>query len=313
MSSVFSPLNRPRLLGKGRRFPIKRRVPVRMLIPNLFTLMALAAGLTAIRMGVEQRFELAIAFILVAALLDALDGRIARLLKATSKFGAELDSLADFVNFGVAPAIIIFTWALDGLRSIGWIAVLIYALCAALRLARFNVMLEQGEGEPRWKKNYFVGMPAPAAAISVMLPLYFAQLGVPGVEVLRPLILVHVLFIALMMVSRVPTFSGKLIGGNIDRDHVAPLLVLTILLAALVFTYTWLMLVLGTLAYLAIIPYGVIRYRRNLARDEAEARAAGAGLAGAGGEANGGEAVPASDGEPLPAEAPTGPGSSSVH
>ncbi len=263
---------------KNRRFPMKRRhIPVRMLIPNLITLMGLSAGLTAIRMGIEHRYELAIAAILIAAVLDALDGRVARMLKATSKFGAELDSLADFVNFGVAPAIIIFTWALDDLRSIGWIAVLIYALCAALRLARFNVALEDEEA-PAWRKNYFSGIPAPAAAIVVLLPLYFSFLGVPGVEVLKPLILLHVLFVALMMVSKVPTFSGKLIGAKIDREYVLPLLVITVLLAALLFTYNWAMLIIGSLAYLAIIPYSYMRYRTLSARDEArKKRAADAG------------------------------------
>ena len=253
---------------KRRRFLIKRQhIPVRLLIPNLITLMGLSAGLTAIRMGIEHRYELAIAAILIAAVLDALDGRVARMLKATSKFGAELDSLADFVNFGVAPAIIIFTWALDDLRSIGWIAVLIYALCSALRLARFNVALDD-EDAPGWTKNYFSGIPAPAAAITVLLPMYFSFLGVPGVDVLKPLILLHVLFIALMMVSKIPTFSGKLIGAKIDRDYVLPLLVAVVIFAALLFTYNWAMLIIGTIGYLALIPYSYIRYRTLAARDK---------------------------------------------
>jgi CDP-diacylglycerol--serine O-phosphatidyltransferase len=261
---------------KRRRFPVKDRlVPIRLLIPNLITLMALSAGLTAIRMGIEHRYELAIAAILIAAVLDALDGRVARMLKATSRFGAELDSLGDFVNFGVAPAIIIFTWALDDLRSIGWIAVLIYALCAALRLARFNVALDD-EDAPSWTKNYFTGIPAPAAAITVLLPLYFSFLGVPA-EVLKPLILLYVLFIALMMVSKVPTFSGKLIGAKIDREYVLPLLVVAVIIAALLFTYNWTMLILGTITYLAIIPYSYLRYRtlasRYRARKSQEAEA----------------------------------------
>ncbi len=265
--SLFSSSSKPLKERSGKR-PLpgrQRHVPIRMLVPNLITLMGLSAGLTAIRMGIEHRYELAIAAILIAAVLDALDGRVARMMKATSKFGAELDSLADFVNFGVAPAIIIFTWALDDLRSIGWIAVLIYALCAALRLARFNVALED-EDAPGWSKNFFSGMPAPAAAIIVLLPLYFSFLGVPGVDVLKPLILLHVLFVALMMVSRVPTFSGKLIGARIDREYVLPLLVVSVILAALLFTYNWAMLILGSLAYLAVIPYSYMRYRSLASR-----------------------------------------------
>ncbi|MCP4937351.1 MAG: CDP-diacylglycerol--serine O-phosphatidyltransferase [bacterium] len=258
----MAPFTQSRKAGSRirKRFPLKKPIPVRLLIPNMITLLGLSAGLTAIRMGIEHRYELAIAMIFIAAILDALDGRVARMLKASSRFGAELDSLADFVNFGVAPAIIIFTWALDGLRSIGWIAVLIYTLCAALRLARFNVALDDEEA-PNWKKNFFTGIPAPAAAIIVLLPLYFSFLGVQGVEVLKPLILLHVLFVGLMMVSKVPTFSGKLIGAKIDREYVLPMLVAAVILAALLFTYNWAMLIIVSLAYLAIIPYSYLRYR----------------------------------------------------
>ena len=147
------------------------QIPTRVLIPNIFTLLGLCAGLTAIRMAIEHRWDLAVAALVFAAFLDGIDGRIARLLKAQSRFGAELDSLADFVNFGVAPAIIIYNWALDDLKSMGWIVVLIYAVCAALRLARFNVALERTD-QPAWQKSYFVGVPAPAGAIILLLPIY---------------------------------------------------------------------------------------------------------------------------------------------
>ena len=147
---------------RGRMFA-RGQIPTRMLIPNIFTLLGLCAGLTAIRMAIEHRWDLAVAALVFAAFLDGIDGRIARLLKAQSRFGAELDSLADFVNFGVAPAIIIYNWALDDLKSMGWIVVLIYAVCAALRLARFNVALERTD-QPAWQKSYFVGVPAAAGA-----------------------------------------------------------------------------------------------------------------------------------------------------
>ena len=143
------------------------KIPTRLLISNIFTLLGLCAGLTAIRMAIEHRWDLAVAALVFAAFLDGIDGRIARLLKAQSRFGAELDSLADFVNFGVAPAIIIYNWALDDLKSMGWIVVLIYAVCAALRLARFNVALERTD-QPAWQKSYFVGVPAPAGAIVLL-------------------------------------------------------------------------------------------------------------------------------------------------
>src|SRR5579885_2494189 len=160
---------------RRRRF---RRIPVRTLAPNMVTLLAMCAGLTAIRMAFEGRFVLAVAGVVFAAILDGIDGRLARLLKGTSRFGAELDSLADFVNFGVAPAMVLYFWGLHDLKSAGWIAVMAFAICAGLRLARFNVMSEDPE-RPAWTSNFFVGMPAPAGAITVLLPIYVAFLGLP--------------------------------------------------------------------------------------------------------------------------------------
>src|SRR5205085_5213419 len=141
-----------------RRF---RSVPVRLLVPNVITLLALCAGLTAIRLAIEDRLDLALAAIVFAAVLDAVDGRIARMIKGTSRFGAELDSLADFVNFGVAPAIVLYFWTLHDLSSAGWIAAMTFAICAGLRLARFNVAIDDPD-KPAWAGNFFVGMPAPA-------------------------------------------------------------------------------------------------------------------------------------------------------
>ena len=141
---MFPPFDPERDERKRRQLVFSRgQVPVRVLIPNIFTLVGLCAGLTAIRMGIESRWDLAVAALVFAALLDGIDGRVARLLKASSRFGAELDSLADFVNFGVAPAIIMYNWALEDLHSLGWVAVLVFAVCSALRLARFNVALDQ--------------------------------------------------------------------------------------------------------------------------------------------------------------------------
>src|ERR1700731_3051235 len=164
----FSPFDPRRLEGKRPRF---RLIPVRTLLPNLITLLALCAGLTAIRLAVEDKLEWAVAAIVFAALLDGIDGRVARMLKGTSRFGAELDSLADFVNFGVAPALILYFWGLHALKSAGWIAAMVFAICAPLRLARFNVMIEDPD-RPPWAANYFVGVPAPAGAITVLLPIY---------------------------------------------------------------------------------------------------------------------------------------------
>ena len=169
-------------MKRRRRRPLFRhaRVPVRMLVPNFFTLLGLCAGLTSIRMGIEGRYDLALAAIVFAAALDGIDGRIARALKASSRFGAELDSLADFVNFGVAPAFLVFNWGLVDLKSAGWICVMIFALASALRLARFNAAID--DDKPKWQSNYFTGMPTPAAAIVVMLPLYIYNLGFEGLK-----------------------------------------------------------------------------------------------------------------------------------
>jgi CDP-diacylglycerol--serine O-phosphatidyltransferase len=256
---MFPPFDLERLDRKRRQTVFTRgQVPVRVLIPSIFTLIGLCAGLTAIRMGIEHRWDLAVAALVFAAALDGIDGRVARLLKASSRFGAELDSLADFVNFGVAPAIIMFNWALEDLHSLGWIAVLVFAVCAALRLARFNVSLDAAD-TPAWKSNYFVGVPAPAAAIILLLPIYVQDLGL-HVPSLTPLVLIYTLAIALLMVSRVPTFSGKLIGQRIAREYVLPVFVLAALFIAVLLTYPALTLTVGSVAYLAAIPLSAYRY-----------------------------------------------------
>ena len=273
MSHVFPPFEPEKPAHPEKTQPKKRRaigfrgreVPIRILIPSMFTILALCAGLTAIRMAIELRFDVAIAAIVLAAVLDALDGRVARLLKATSRFGAELDSLADFVNFGVAPAIIVFTWALDGMRSMGWLVVLVYSICAALRLARFNVALDSDQ--PAWKGEFFVGVPAPAAALIVMLPIYLEGTGIPDVASLTVLILGYTLMIAFLMVSFVPTYSGKLFGQRVAREYVLPVFVLGALFVAVLLTYPYLTLTAGTLAYLAVIPLSFMSYRKHMKKE----------------------------------------------
>jgi CDP-diacylglycerol---serine O-phosphatidyltransferase len=245
----------PRL--RRRRF---RRIPVRILVPNVVTLLALCAGLTAIRLAFESRYGLALAAIVFAAILDAIDGRIARFLKGTSRFGAELDSLSDFVNFGVAPALILYFWGLHDLKSGGWIAAMAFAICAGLRLARFNVMLDDPD-RPAWASNFFVGMPAPAGAITVLLPIYASFLGLPRSVTLTWLMLVYTLAIALLMVSRLPVFSGKRVGTRVTTELVGPLIVVVVLSFALLIAYPWVMLTAGTLGYLASLPFGYLSYR----------------------------------------------------
>lgn len=261
----------PRLEGeerrrRGRTLFRHSKIPVRMLVPNFFTLLSLCAGLTAIRMAIEQRYEMAIALVVIAAALDGVDGRLARALKAQSKFGAELDSLADFVNFGVAPAVIVFVWGLTPLKGFGWIAVLVFALAMGLRLARFNAMIDVER--PKWQSNYFTGMPAPAGAITVLLPLYVHHLGLFDVQVWPVLVSLYVLVMAFLLVSTIPTFSGKLMGERISREYVMPMFVGVAAVVALLVTYPYGTLTLLTLLYLASIPVSYRRFQQRL-RDPA--------------------------------------------
>jgi CDP-diacylglycerol---serine O-phosphatidyltransferase len=242
---------------RPRRF---RRVPVRMLAPNLVTVVALCAGLTAIRLAFENRYGLALAAIVFAAILDGIDGRLARLLKGTSRFGAELDSLADFVNFGVAPALILYFWGLHDLKSGGWIAAMGFAICAGLRLARFNVMTDDPD-RPAWAANFFVGVPAPAGAIIVLLPIYMNFLGLPRSQFLTWATLVYTLVVAWLLVSRLPVFSGKRIGTRVPPEMVGPLVMVLVLSVALLIAYPWILLTAATLTYLASLPFGWLSYR----------------------------------------------------
>jgi len=267
---------RPRLRLPQRRF---RRIPVRLLVPNFITLLALCAGLTAIRMAFENRYVLALGAVVFAAILDGIDGRLARFLKGTSRFGAELDSLTDFVNFGVAPALILYFWSLHDLKSAGWIAAMVFAICTALRLARFNVMIDDPD-RPAWANNFFTGVPAPGGAITVLLPIYAAFLGLPRSHVLTWVTLVYTLLIASLMVSRLPVFSGKRVGQRVPPELVGPLIVVVVLFIALLIAYPWVILTAGTLAYLGALPFGLMSYRRyerrsREAKAEAEAKAQG--------------------------------------
>jgi CDP-diacylglycerol--serine O-phosphatidyltransferase len=267
---VFQPIDPSQ--PRRRRF---KPIPVRTLLPNLITLLALCAGLTAIRVAVEHNIQLALAAIVLAALLDGIDGRVARLLKGTSRFGAELDSLADFVNFGVAPALILYLWGLHDLHSAGWIAAMVFAICAGLRLARFNVMVDDPD-RPTWAGNFFTGIPAPAGAITVLLPIYLNLLGMPTNLIVVWLTFFYTLVIALLMVSRLPVFSGKRVGKHVPPEMVLPVFVLVVAFFALLIAYPWAVLTIGTLAYIACLPVGAWSYREFQRKDAAVAAASSA-------------------------------------
>lgn len=258
-SESLDPVQRSRE-QRLRRF---KKVPVRFLLPNLITLLALCAGVTAIRLGVEGRFELAVAGIIIAVTLDALDGRVARLLKGTSRFGAELDSLADFVDFGVAPAVLLYLWSLHELKSLGWIVCLVLAICCALRLARFNVALDEPD-KPVFMNNFFSGVPAPAGAGLALLPLFLGFLGIiPNGPAAAWFILPYVAVVALLMVSKLPTFSGKTFGQRVRRDIVPVLLLGMVLFIALLISFPWHVLTGLALMYIVMLPIGYRSYKRQ--------------------------------------------------
>lgn len=250
------------------RRPRFRKIPLRMLVPNIITLLAIVAGLTAIRLSTEGRFELALGAIVFAALLDGIDGRIARLIKGQSKFGAELDSLADFVNFGVAPGLILYFWQLHEIGNVGWIAAMIFAISGGLRLARFNSTMDDPD-RPAYAANYFTGVPAPAGAITVLLPMYLAFLGLPHLP--PSVVAIYMLAIAALMVSRLPVFSGKRVGSRVPRDLVPAIIIFAVLFIALLVSYPWYVLSIGAVLYLASLPLGWVSYRKQ-ERKAAEAK-----------------------------------------
>jgi CDP-diacylglycerol--serine O-phosphatidyltransferase len=257
----------PAKAEKKRRAARLREIPMRVVVPNLITVLAVCAGLTGIRLAFEHRFELAVAMVLIAALLDAVDGRIARLLQGASKFGAQMDSLADIVNFGVAPALVLYVYLLEKAGALGWIAALLFAIACGLRLARFNVMLED-EDAPAWKADYFVGVPAPAGALLVLLPVYLGFLGLPPGGAFAWWASAFAVVIAFLMVSQVPVYSGKS-----GLRVVMPMILSTVLYVALLASYTWHTMAATAIAFIVFLPFSAVAYRRREARE----RAAGSG------------------------------------
>ncbi|WOH84657.1 phosphatidylcholine/phosphatidylserine synthase [Bradyrhizobium sp. BEA-2-5] len=258
---------------RRRRF---RPIPVRMLVPNVITLLAICAGLTSIRLSIEGRMTLAVYAIVFAAALDGIDGRIARMIKGQSKFGAELDSLADFVNFGVAPGLMLYFWQLHELGNAGWIAAMVFAISGGLRLARFNATMDD-PNKPAFAANFFTGVPAPAGAITVLLPIYIAFLGVPMPP--ATLTAFYTLLIAFLMVSRLPVFSGKTKRMRVPPELVLPAFVSVVFFVALLIGYPWHILSAGSVLYLISLPWGWKSYRDQERQLAAQTQAAGAPMA----------------------------------
>ena len=252
------------LASRTRRL---RNLSINSLAPNILTILALCAGLTSIRFALQERWELAVAAVVLAGILDGLDGRLARLLKGASKFGAELDSLSDFVCFGVAPGFILYQWTLNQLGGVGWILVLGFAVCCALRLARFNTALENPD-RPVWAANFFTGVAAPPAGGLVLLLMFlnFQELG----ELTRSPYLngAWMCVVAFLMVSQIPTYSFKRI--RVRRDLIMPTLLLVGVGAAALATYPWFVLTLIGIAYLASIPLAIRRFAKLVREQPAE-------------------------------------------
>jgi CDP-diacylglycerol---serine O-phosphatidyltransferase len=225
------------------------------LLPNLVSILALCAGLTAIRFAIAGNFGMAILLIGTAAALDGLDGRLARMLKSESAIGAELDSLCDFVNFGVTPALVLYLWGLRAETSLGWIAVLVYAVCCMLRLARFNVG-NRAAGEAA-EKTVFIGVPSPAGAILALVPMYLVLALDRAISLPPALVALWMVGIGALMISRVRTPSLKRI--TISADHARYVLVGSVVLVAALLTYPWVTLLALSLAYLASILWLFVR------------------------------------------------------
>ena len=243
--------------GRGPRL---HEISFRLMIPTIITVLAICFGLTGIRLAFEGRVELAVVMVLIAAFLDGVDGRLARVMKSTTRFGAQMDSLADIINFGVAPALVLYAYLLDQAGSLGWIAALIYVLAAALRLARFNVMDEKPKA--KWQSNYFVGVPAPFGAMLVMLPVYLGHLGLWPGAVVASAAIVYTLLIAFLLVSRLPVYSGKTI-GRIRRDLVLPVMLAIAIYAGLLMSLMWMTMTVTTVVYLASLPFGYRAWKRS--------------------------------------------------
>ena len=243
-----------------KNFKIVSDKKARTILPNAITLIGVCIGLTSIKFAIDGKFAIAIIAILFAGLMDALDGRIARLIKGTSKMGKELDSLGDVVSFGVAPALIMYFWNLQYLDKFGWFVCLIYVVCVALRLARFNVNSEE---EPSWKDNFFEGMPSPAGGLVVLMPLVLSFSGYGELffqvnyELLVPIFFIVV---SVLLISTIPTYSFKKI--VIPRTMTKFLLFGIVLFFGALLVYTFKILAISSLVYICLIPISYFHYQK---------------------------------------------------
>ena len=242
----------------NKKFKLVSDKKTRTILPNMFTLVGVCIGLTSIKFAFDERFGLAIVCIIVAGLIDGLDGRIARLIKGTSQVGKELDSLTDVISFGVAPAFIMYFWQLNSLGRVGWLICLIYVICVALRLARFNV---SSETQASWKDNFFEGVPSPAGGILVLMPLIYSKSELQIIN-LDYSYFVPALFIliSILLISKLPTYSFKKIA--VPRRLTIFLLFAVVLFFGMLLIYTYNVMVISSLVYLTLIPFSIYHFQK---------------------------------------------------
>ena len=242
----------------NKKFKLVSNKKTRTILPNMFTLVGVCIGLTSIKFAFDERFGLAIICIIVAGLIDGLDGRIARLIKGTSQVGKELDSLTDVISFGVAPAFIMYFWQLNSLGRVGWLICLIYVICVALRLARFNV---NSDTQASWKDNFFEGVPSPAGGILVLMPLIYSKSELQIIN-LNYSYFVPALFIliSILLISKLPTYSFKKIA--VPRRLTIFLLFAVVLFFGMLLIYTHNVIVISSLLYLTLIPFSIYHFHK---------------------------------------------------
>lgn len=244
----------------------RRSISIRFVLPNVITILAICAGVSSIRLAFEHRFETAILMVLLAAVLDGVDGRLARLMGGGSSFGAQMDSLADVVNFGVAPALIVYSFLLNQAHQVGWIAALVYCIACCLRLARFNVMIDN-KHIPRWQREYFVGVPAPAGALLVLLPIYLGCLGLEPGAGWALIFSLYTVVIAFLLISRLPVWNGKTVGQQLRRDVVIPGMLVVVIYVGFLATYTWQVLLVTAIGYMVFLPFSLMAYQKRSVRE----------------------------------------------
>ena len=242
-----------------KKFKIVSVSKTRYILPSVLTLVGVCLGISSIKFAMDGNFAFAVVFLIVAAILDGLDGRVARLIKGTSNFGKELDSLTDFVSFGIAPGFVIYFWELNKLGKIGWLIVLFYAVCCVLRLARFN--LTKFEDKEEWKNNFFQGIPSPAGGCLILLPLIFELSNFSNLVSLKVITPYLTIIISLLLISKLPTFSFKKI--SIKRNMTIFLLLGVGLFFVSIIQFTFETLSLGLLIYLLLLPLGILNYNKK--------------------------------------------------